>query len=40
MGGFIFDVSRSYQVAFVIGALAVILVTFLVAGLRQEVASA
>ncbi len=40
MGGFIFDVSRSYQVAFVIGALAVILGTFLVAGLRQEVASA
>jgi hypothetical protein len=37
MGGFIFDANRSYHVAFLIGALAVILVTVLVAFLRKEV---
>ena len=36
MGGLIFDISNSYSVAFFIGAVAMLIVTLLIALTRQE----
>ena len=39
IGGFIFDINGSYSVAFLIGAVAMVVVTLLIALIRRETSS-